>query len=87
MVTPLLQPSGTAQCQSQAQEAWSLPWRSSESSRKEITAGPPTMDVSLSKPPFSCFLSDNLSGSVELSKSPHLADGKCQAFKHSLETA
>ena len=45
------------------------------------------MDVSLSKPPFSCFLSDNLSGSVELSKSPHLADRKCQAFKPSLEAA
>ena len=57
MVMPLSQPSGTAQCQPQTQETWSLPWRSSESSRKEIH--PPDCPLRMSpfrSHPFLVFL-------------------------------
>lgn len=57
MVTPLLQPSGTAQCQPQTRETWSLPWRSAESSRKEIhPQGCPLRMSPFQSHPFLVFL-------------------------------
>ena len=87
MVTPLLQPSGTAQCQPQMQETWSLPWRSSESSRKEIHP----QDCPLRMSPFRShpFLVFLVITSVVLLNSASLPIWllESHAFKPSLETA